>query len=52
MSNGPIEPNAEMRVGAKTLRQMFLALIQEGFTEQQALVIIGQCIAANSGPNG
>jgi hypothetical protein len=49
MSNGPIEPNAELRTLANTLHQMFVALTQEGFTEQQALVIIGQILAANGG---
>ena len=48
MSNGPIEPDAGKRVAAKELRQMFLALTQEGFSEQQALVIIGQILAAGN----
>lgn len=34
---------------ASIARQTFIALTLEGFTEQQALVIIGQMIAANSG---
>jgi hypothetical protein len=34
MSNGPLEPAADLR---------------EEFTEQQALVIIGQILAASSG---
>lgn len=49
MSNHPVEPSADLRVLASTLRQMFVALTMEGFTEQQALIIIGQCIAAQSG---
>lgn len=49
MSNGPVEPTAELRIMANMLRQTFLALTQEGFSEQQALVIIGQMIAANLG---
>lgn len=48
MSNGPIEPAADLRQLANALRQTFLALVQEGFTEQQALVIIGQILAANA----
>lgn len=46
MSNGPIEPAAEMRMLATTLRQYFLALVQEGFTEQQALIIVGYALTA------
>lgn len=46
MSNGPIEPAADKRQAAHELREMFLALIQEDFSEQQALVIIGQILAA------
>jgi hypothetical protein len=46
MPNQPREANAEARVFAKQFREMFLALVEEGFTEQQALVIIGQVVAA------
>lgn len=38
-----------MRVMANTLRQMYLALLQEDFTEREALTIVGQVITANSG---
>jgi hypothetical protein len=38
-----------MRQAASALRQMYVALMAEGFTEQQALVILGQAIAANGG---
>jgi hypothetical protein len=34
---------------ASALRQMFIALMAEGFDERQALVIIGQLLAANAG---
>lgn len=49
MSMGPIEPAGDLRQMANILRQMYIALMAEGFTTQEALVIIGQCIAANSG---
>ncbi len=49
MSNGPIEPAADTREMASALRQTFIALTQEGFTEQQALAIIGQILAAHGG---
>ena len=39
------EPNAEIRQMASTVWQMFVALKDEGFTEQQALVIVGELIA-------
>jgi hypothetical protein len=43
----PCEPSAEHRQAAAQLRQMFVALVNEGFTEHQALVIIGQMLATN-----
>lgn len=46
--NGPIEPSAEMRVLAKTLRQMYLALVMEGFTPSEAMQTIGYAIAAGT----
>ena len=46
MSNGPMEPRADMRATANELRQMFIALTIEGFTSQEALVIIGTIITA------
>jgi hypothetical protein len=46
--NGPIEPKAELREMASTLRQMYLALVYEGFTESEALAIIGQILASNN----
>lgn len=48
----PIEPSADLRQFASTMRQMFLALTADGFTEQQALVIIGQFLAANAPQQG
>lgn len=44
--NHPTEPNAALRGMASGLWQTFIALTQEGFSEQQALIIIGQIIAA------
>lgn len=45
-----IEPSADLRQGARDLRQLFIALINEDFSEKQALAIIGSVIAA--GRNG
>lgn len=47
--NVPTEPNAEVRQVASALWQMFVALTREGFTEAQALTIIGHSIAASMG---
>ncbi len=41
----PIEPSADLRQMASAMRQAYIALTSEGFTEQQALIIIGQIIA-------
>ena len=43
------EPSADARTFAKGMRQLFVALQQEGFTVQEALVVIGQVIAAGMG---
>lgn len=55
MSDRPkTEPNAELRQLASVMWQTYVALIDEGFTEQQALTIIGQMLAAgaNGGTDG
>lgn len=41
-----IEPPADLRTGAKQLRQLFIALINEDFSKSEALAIIGHVIAA------
>lgn len=47
-----IEPSADLRRGAKDLRQLFIALVNEDFTEKQALAIIGHVISAGSQNGG
>lgn len=47
----PREPSADIRQAASALRQMFIALTAEGFDERQALVIIGQVLAAGKSGN-
>lgn len=49
MSNGPIEPSADKRQAAHELREIYIALIAEGFTTQEALIIIGQILASGAG---
>jgi DNA-binding CsgD family transcriptional regulator len=44
-----IEPSADMRMLAHTLREMFVALVAEGFSDNEAMQIIGITIAANIG---
>ena len=41
-----IEPSADMRMWASSLRQMYVALVMEGFTEPEALTIIGHVLTA------
>ena len=40
------EPSASMRTAARTMRDLFVALLHEGFTERQALTIVGYAVAA------
>lgn len=49
MTNGPIEPSADLRQFASFFRQMYVALLEEGFDDRQALTIIGQTLAAQLG---
>jgi hypothetical protein len=46
------EPTADMRAAARQLREYYVALIREGFTEMQAIRIIGMVIAGQSGDKG
>lgn len=49
MSNGPIEPPAGLRAAGRELHQLFVSLTQGGFTEDQALKIIGHMLANAKG---
>jgi hypothetical protein len=40
-----VEPTAADRQAAKAMFSMFTALVDEGFTDEQALVIIGQMLS-------
>lgn len=46
------EPTAVMRQFAGGLWQMYTALVDEGFSQQEALTILGQVLAANMGRGG
>lgn len=41
------EPAAELRQAASGLWQMYVALTNEGFSEKQALVILGKVLASS-----
>ncbi len=43
-----LEPNADSRLIATILWQMYIALTAEGFSDGQALTIIGNFINANT----
>lgn len=43
------EPSGDARAFAATMRNFYLALKDEGFTEPEALVIIGQVLGAAMG---
>lgn len=47
MTNGPQEPSSDIRQAARGIREVYVALTQEGFSSQEALVIVGQILAAN-----
>ncbi|MFJ1539284.1 hypothetical protein ACIODS_12145 [Micromonospora chalcea] len=42
-----VEPASDIRQFASVMRQMFVALRNEGFSDREALSVIGQVIAAN-----
>jgi len=41
-----VEPSSDLRQWANFHRQMFVALTGEGFTEDQALTLVGEVLAA------
>jgi hypothetical protein len=45
-----MEPSADTRQAAHQVRELYVALLAEGFTPREALVIIGQVIASGSRP--
>ena len=48
----PEEASAAMRAMARTVRDWYVALIGEGFTSSEALIIVGQLLraAVDKGP--
>lgn len=45
----PTEPNADMRLAARTAWQAYSAFIEQGFTEQQALYLVGEMLTSTGG---
>ncbi len=43
------EPSAELRTAARQLREYYVALIRDGFSETEALRIIGMILSGQSG---
>lgn len=43
------EPRAELRQAATAMREMFVALVQTGFTEEQALTLVGNAMGQAKG---
>lgn len=49
----PIEPDADTRTSAIAMRTMFLALVEQGFTDDQALKMVALiAVAANDAQKG
>lgn len=46
----PIEPHADMRKMAAIMMQTYVAFREQGFTEGQAMYLIGQMIQAQRPP--
>lgn len=36
-----VEPSADMRAAARGARELFLSLLEQGFSEEQAVTMIG-----------
>lgn len=43
-----VEPRAEIRMAAHELRELYVALLGEGFTQPEALAILGQIVASRT----
>lgn len=50
-TNHPQEPSADIREAASALRQIYIALKNEGFTTKEALAIVGNILAATQQGN-
>lgn len=46
--NSRVEPSADKRQAAHELREIYVALVAEGFTVHESLTIIGQILASGT----
>ena len=46
-NDGPSDPFGPMALAAAGMHQIFLAYVEAGFTEPQALYLLGQMLAAS-----
>lgn len=44
MTNGPVEPNADLRAMAAAVYEIFTSLVQAGFAREEALQIVAMMI--------
>lgn len=49
MKKPKIEPSSDQRTWAKSCAQMFVALVDEGFTEKQALELVRAVLVTAAG---
>jgi hypothetical protein len=50
MAASPQEPLTQLGEAAAQMHEMFLAYMQAGFTDQQALYLVGQAVKAMFAP--
>lgn len=52
MSDGmPADPISDLRAGAAQLHELFMSFVESGFSEGQALYLVGVLIAAMRKPD-
>lgn len=49
--NGPREPSAQLRTAAAQMRDLYVALTNEGFSSAEALAILGAMLGSQKPPS-